>query len=266
MEVLEGVPPKWCYNIPMSTWATRRKLLYSSISFFFLALIILGVFWYAYPAPTCSDGKRNQNEQGVDCGGSCSKVCSASTEPLRVLWTRPFSVAPGVANAAAFVLNPNSTLGATKVNYRLRLYDDQNILIAERRGSTRVPVNEEFPIFEGGIAVGNRLPTRAFLEFLSEPDWVAYKGVNTLSIRNQHFDENNLSLEADVFNPEVDTVRSVEAYGIIFGEDGNAIGASKTVIDRIPGGGSTHIVFTWPSAFSTDPVSENIYLINSFAD
>ena len=244
----------------MSSWATRRKLMYASFGML-LAAILGPLLWYAYPKPSCSDGKRNQDEQGIDCGGSCARICAAATQPLRVLWTRSFFVAPGVASGVAFILNPNPTFGAEDVSYRLRLYDAQNILIAERRGEASVPPNAEFPIFEGGISVGNRIPVRAFLEFTEEPAWRISKGTPPLSISNQRFDERALVLEADVTNPDVGTVRGIEAVGVVYDEEDNAIGASKTVIDRIPGGGTAHVVFTWLLPFASPPVAERIYLL-----
>lgn len=245
----------------MSVWATRRKLLYSSFGMLILAAILAPLFWYAYPAPSCFDNKQNQGEQGIDCGSPCSKICAAATQPLRVLWTRSFFVAPGVASGAAFVLNPNPALGASGVSYRLRLYDDQNIMIAERRGSANIPPNAQLPIFEGGISVGNRVPSRAFLEFTSEPEWQPWKSSPSFSIRNQSFDENALVLEADIANPDVATVRNVEAVGVLYDAEDNAVGASKTIIDRIAGGGEAHVVFTWLRPFDISPVSERIYLL-----
>jgi len=226
-----------------------------------LAAILAPLFWYFYPKPSCSDGKRNQDEQGVDCGGSCSKICAAATQPLRVLWTRSFFVAPGVASGAAFILNPNPTLGASDVSYRLRLYDAQNILIAERRGTADILPNAQFPVFEGGIPVGNRIPSRAFLEFTSEPAWRPQTSPPDLSITNQSFDEQALVLEADVTNPGVSTMRNIEAIGVIYDEGDNAIGASKTIIDRIAGGGTAHVVFTWLAPFTSSPVSQRIYFL-----
>ncbi len=246
----------------MSTWATRRKLLYASFAMLLLIGAIVPLVWRTYPAPSCSDGKQNQGEQGIDCGGPCTRICSATTDPLRVVWTRPFTVSPGVASAAALVLNPNAKVGADSVAYRLRLYDDQNILIAERQGKTIVPANSQFPIFEGGIPVGNRSPSRAFLEFMEEPNWRLWGEAPALTLKNQQFMQSPSSLEADVVNPAVDTVRNVRAYAVIFDVGGNAIGASKTLIDRIPGGGATHAVFTWLTPFaSSSAVSERIYLL-----
>lgn len=246
----------------MSLWATRRKFIYSSIGMLLILLVLVPSLLYLYPDPTCSDQKKNRGESGVDCGGPCAKICLDSRESLRVLWARPFVVAPGVASAVALILNPNPALGAEATPYRLRLYDERNILIVERRGFARVPPNAEFPVFEGGLSVGNRVPARAFLEFLAEPEWRPQKFSQTLQVRNQVFTENPPSLEVDIYNTEVSVARDIEAYALIFALDGNALAASKTKIERLAGGSQNHLVFTWLAPFPKDSVvSERIYLI-----
>ena len=49
-----------------------KQFLYG---FFYLAILV-SLIWLVYsfefkPAPNCFDGKKNQEETGIDCGGSC---------------------------------------------------------------------------------------------------------------------------------------------------------------------------------------------------
>lgn len=51
---------------------TWKQLSFGSIYLLILLLIIGGIwFFYLKPAPSCTDNKQNQNEVGIDCGGSC---------------------------------------------------------------------------------------------------------------------------------------------------------------------------------------------------
>lgn len=52
---------------------------------------------------TCTDGIKNGNEEGVDCGGECSLVCNPSSAPATF-------VVPCAATAPLNMLKYNSTL------------------------------------------------------------------------------------------------------------------------------------------------------------
>ena len=47
----------------------KRRLIYGGSVLLVLALIFGTIFWkLLYSAPTCSDGVKNGDEKGVDCG------------------------------------------------------------------------------------------------------------------------------------------------------------------------------------------------------
>src|SRR3989344_4463131 len=97
-----------------SAWASRRKSIYLGLIVVVLTLIFFLVFWnFWYTAPNCFDGFRNGDEEGVDCGGSCTLVCKASVIRPIVRWDpRLFEVLPGVWSALVYVENPNiDTIG-----------------------------------------------------------------------------------------------------------------------------------------------------------
>ena len=74
-----------------------------------MAILVVGFIAYRvlYEAPTCSDGVQNGDEEGVDCGGACDRVCSFQAVDPIVLWERFFEVGPGVYNTVALIENPN---------------------------------------------------------------------------------------------------------------------------------------------------------------
>src|SRR3989344_2930318 len=168
----------------MASWSTRRKTLYLSL-FLLAGLILVGVplFLYFYDAPTCTDGKQNADEEGVDCGGSCPTICTFQAVPPVVLWARGFSIAPGVWSVVALVENPNFNAEAFDVPYVFKIRDERNILIYERKGRVYIPPKTVFPIFESGIITGARVPQKTFFEFSASPDWVRTDSVPTESLR-----------------------------------------------------------------------------------
>lgn len=206
----------------------------------FALFVLLAFFIFApRPAPPCSD-----------LPGSSRPCAVSSARDLLVYWARPFPVSSGVWSAVAYVENPNQSLGIGTIAYRFKLYDDQDILVAERDGQTAVPPNETFAVFEGGIGTGVRVPVRALFEFLGTPLWrrelpapdVSVSGVALSSPAAPRID-------ATLQNRTSAPVANIESVVIVYGTDGNAIGVSKTAVPYLEAGGEAPIFFTWGSPF-----------------
>ncbi|MBU1557777.1 hypothetical protein KKC45_02340, partial [Patescibacteria group bacterium] len=219
---------------------------------------ILSVFYYLfiYEAPSCEDGSQNQNEQGVDCGGVCPVVCSFDTVDPVVVWTRSFEVQKGVYNVVALVENPNIEVEAFDVPYSFKMYDKDNILIAERRGKTDIPARGVVPVFERTITVNERIPARSpSFEFTKDFEWIKTNEVQpSLSIKSKILSEKDgmTRLEVVLENDTVRTVENIEVTGILTDKEGSAIAVSQTIIESISKNNSDLIVFTWPGLLSKE--------------
>ena len=115
------------------SWAAKKQLTYLLIFLIVIVGIIFAV-WLKITVPSCTDGKQNQDEKGVDCGGVCSKECLGEIKDLAILWSKPLKVAGNNYDAVALVENRNLFLSAKSVRYQFKFYDDRNILIASREG------------------------------------------------------------------------------------------------------------------------------------
>lgn len=234
------------------TWAGKRKFFYLSILLAVFLAITIPIFYSIYPKPSCFDGKQNQDEKGIDCDGGCKKVCFERAAPIQILWTRSFKVSDGVYSAIAYVANSNFNLGARNVPYVFKIYDDRNVLIKERRGSTNIPPNVNFPVFEGIISTGNRTPARAFFEFSASPYFERLNEQPSLSVKSNLLaeGENNPRLSATVVNDNIFGVKDVSVVAVLYDQEDTAIAASQTIIEEIAKNSSKEVVFTWPAPFS----------------
>ena len=97
--------------------------------------------------PTCTDGKQNGDEIGIDCGGSCANACLSQVDAVFVLWVCAFEIVPGRYNAVAYLVNHNKNAVVQKVNYRFRFADANNVYIGKREGSTFIPPGGNFAVF-----------------------------------------------------------------------------------------------------------------------
>ncbi|MEI6238165.1 MAG: hypothetical protein WCP15_01355 [bacterium] len=241
----------------MSSWSNRRKLIY--LFFFFLIVVIFALgIWYLffYKAPTCFDGIQNQNEEWVDCGGICSKICQNRFIIAKIDWVKFDYVAPGLYNVGAYIRNENLAGYVPKANYVFRLYDKDGVVITERFGSMYIPPHKNTLAFERGIDTGKRIPTRVMFDFVPSEDtelldWRKYTG-KEIQIFSKNIDLTNEdtspSLTADLQNDSLDTYRNVDVYAILYDIDKNVLGFSKTKIDEIAPGSTEEAVFTWVKA------------------
>jgi hypothetical protein len=220
-----------------------------------VVILILGYLIYTYkPITTCSDGRQNGGEAGVDCGGNCAKICVNQATALKVLWVRVLPVSRGVYAATALVENPNPQAGVKKLNYTFRLVDNKNILVNVRSGETFINPGEKFLIFEGGINVGEGKPARAFLE-LGRVEWQkTTKRPPLLTVDNKSFlNGEPARLTANITNRSIADLRLVLVPALLSDESGNAIAAGFTYLERLPRDGALAVFYSWPTSLTTVP-------------
>jgi hypothetical protein len=253
------------------SWATKRKLQYLG-GLFGLFLIVLFIFLYPiiFQKPTCTDGKQNGDETGVDCGGSCQLMCKDKTSDPVVLWSRAFPVLDNTYNLVAFVENQNKNSGVVNVPYEFRIYDENNHLIGRRQGSTFIPPNKQFAIFEPRMDFGQSVVKSVTFEFTGPFIWIKKDPtLNNLSLYVDQVtvgeDKKNPSLSAVIKNESIYDIPSFEVVAILYDKDHNAINASKTIKDGLSSNNSLSVYFTWPLPLSSDPVTEDVLIsINPF--
>ncbi|MBI5134487.1 MAG: hypothetical protein HZA81_03855 [Candidatus Taylorbacteria bacterium] len=248
----------------MASWSTRRKtgFFFGFLVFFALA-VGLPTFLALYKAPTCSDGKQNGEERGVDCGGACTKLCPADFAMPKVLWSHSVRVVPGIYNSLAYIENPNPTVEAGSISYTFKLYDGDGILVAERKGKSFIPAGQRFAVFEGTIETGERFPVRTTFEFTGVPGWrpgMSLAKLRALSV--DLADDGSPKAEARVKNESVDRAsRDVDVFIVLYDDEDNRIAFSKTVVESLLPGETTTLYFTWPEKFSRPVVRKEVLFV-----
>ena len=213
-------------------WALRRQIFYIIVLIlFFAVLAFLLIAPQFNKPPTCSDGRQNGDETGIDCGGSCPNACSNQAIAPSILWARAFEVVPGRYNAVAYVVNYNKTYAAEKVSYTFRFADENNIYIASRTGTTFIPPGSSFAIFEPAIGVGNSIPVYTTFQFTTTPNWVQVSGdeINQLKILFSNIalsgEDTAPKLSATVTNNSLFKIPDFNVVAILYDETGNAVSA-----------------------------------------
>jgi len=239
------------------SWAFRRRFLYlSGIGLFFLILIGGPIAYKILSIPaTCFDGIQNQRETDIDKGGPCILLDERYLQPHAILWARGFRVRDGTYNAVAYIQNPNESAGVASAQYRFKLYDEKNILVAERTGTMYVMPGGITPVIESRIDTGFRSVAHTFFEFTAPLVWKHMKNRSaSLSINDKNTANRSTApqVTATARNASVDTLNKVSFVAVIFDPSGNAFEASATAIDIFPPETSNDLVFTWPVPFASD--------------
>jgi len=248
------------YTLAM-TWAGERRLIVLSILgailVAFIVIILIATF---YKSPTCTDGVRNQNEQGIDCGGSCSYLCTANEEPPTVLFTKAIPSGVGRLDVVALVENKNATAAAKDVPYTITIYSFGQSLIQRVSGTLDLPPAGSVPVFVPGIASGKQAVETSFLSIDgSAVRWYSLTSdprilpsVSDIVLAGS---TSSPRVMATLSNSDVAPMENVGVIAIVRDFSGNAIGASATLIQTIQALGKATATFTWNAPFDGIPVS-----------
>lgn len=246
-------------------WAFRRRLFYLTV---LAGIILFFGFLSIYPSfnetPTCSDGKQNGEETGIDCGGSCMLACTLQVDKISIIWSRAFEVVPGRYNAIAYLQNQNENMVVNKINYRFRFADKDNVYIGKREGQTYVPPSGKFAVFAPAIDVGNSIPVYTSFEFTENPVWINVPPekveqlkvlVSDIKLENKDTSPN---LSATLTNTSLFRIPEVSVVAILYDALGNAVSTSHTYLDVLKAEEKTQVNFTWRGPMAGDVVAKEI--------
>jgi len=248
------------------TWSSKRKLNYFLVVF---GLCLVGAFILIWPyfnrEPTCFDRKQNGGESGVDCGGSCLLSCRAENYSLVTLWSRAFPVDDGNYNMMAYIENQNRESGVARINYEFRAYDEENIFLGRKEGSTFITSNDRTAIFEPALLAGNRIPARVDFNFTSAPVWLKInreqRNALSVSVQDKVISSvfENPKISANIVNETLINMKDVDVIAILYDEEDNVINVSKTFVPDLPKNSKIPIVFTWPESLGKNPTRIDIF-------
>lgn len=251
-------------------WSFVRKLKVIGL----VGAVVIGLFfllfWNAlFPAPTCFDGKKNADERGEDCGGSCALYCPADMRDVRVLSARAFPIATGVVHAAAFLEQTNREAGIRSVGYEFTFFDAEGKEITRREGKTSIGAFGKFAITETLIEVPS-IPAYTTFRFVEVPIWerlpaiLAYPSITSKNAVSTSYPLGT-RVTATIENSTAFSFSDTPVTVLVYGDDGNVQAMSTTKVGLLPAEGEVPLIATWPFRFR-EPVSkiEILPLVNPF--
>jgi hypothetical protein len=235
-------------------WGARRRLVIEIIlAACGLAIIAVVVIAVLYKAPSCMDGKQNQGEGGVDCGGPCPFACTIDETAPTVEFIRAVSSQPGRTDAIAYLQNRNDNAELLNASYSISFYNANETLVAHRTGTISIPAATTIPLFIAGLYNGDQTVTQAFLSFdTSSYRWLRVSGRPVVPIPSniQTQISGSPRITATLSNPIATPLYGATVVATVFDPANNAIAASQTYVPEIPAQGTAPVIFTWNEPFN----------------
>lgn len=241
----------------MLTWRHQRQAVTISIITFFVLVIFGWIAYTVYPAPTCFDNRKNQQEMGIDCGGSCIPCALKSPKPVELFWARVIPVRQDIYDVVAEVRNVNEVLGAPVMDYEFTLFDDFGV-IAQRSGSTFLFPQERIHIVEADLRT-TRKPVRIELRVLNAKWQIARveEIPNVLVERRDYrvIDENGRkksSVEASILNRTPFDYKEFQVNFLVLDSAGNALGVNRVLVENLGAHSRKTVISIWPEELKGD--------------
>lgn len=250
------------------SWALgRRLIILSVIAVVFLGIVSLAWYSISYEEPSCTDGTLNQDEEDIDCGGSCPYLCSAGLIPPSVEFARPVAPQTGRTDVIAYIENANASAAARAVGFTAVLFSEDNTIIAEKEGTVDVPPSSVVPVYLPNFFSGSQAAARVFVEIdQASFRWFSYRDERSLpSVKNTVIENTSApEITATLRNDTARAMENVRAVITVFDERDNAIAASQTIVSFISPFGDADAVFTWRAPFGGTPARVEVLPILPF--
>jgi hypothetical protein len=246
-------------------WASRRKHVIEAI-LIVCAIALIAVVFIAtlYKAPSCNDGKQNQKEQGIDCGGPCPYACEFSESPPAVRFVRAISPQPGRTDVIAYLDNSNNNAELVNAPYTIDLYGPSHAIVARKTGVISIPPSTTLPLYIPDFYENSTPVDEAFLNFTTTSyTWLRTTEKPIVPIPSDISIQDGASpkITAALGNPTANTLYGITVVATVFNSANNAIAASQTFITQIPPQSTAPLVFTWNEAFSSKAARVEILLV-----
>lgn len=233
----------------------KRTIL---ISLYLILFALTGYFLYKLiaPAPTCTDGKKNQNERGIDCGGQC-KPCRSNVEnqDLQIKEISFVDGGNGTIDVVAKVANPNYLTGASSFAYEFVLKDAAGSVLASSQGKNFIlPAETKYvaeigmrPNVQGAVA-------SAELEII-QPQWkeLTDLGNPQLEINNRRLEKNAAGMGSEfsgvIRNSSAYDLDLVSVIVVVRDQYGKVLGINQTRKEDILAKQERQFLVTWSNNF-----------------
>lgn len=236
-------------------YRTFKQLIIIAIYLLILAGIGTGLYFHYRAEPTCFDGKKNQGEEEVDCGGPCPPCEIRYLRKPEILWADFFATGEHSGDVAVKIKNSNSRYGARKFSYKMVLLDAFGEELAARVGESFVMPQELKYLVEPKFDVVAGEVKDVQIEIF-DIQWAALSDYQPdLSARGVRArfsvppEIGYLEVSGLVMNRGAILLDRVGVNAILYDKDRRPIAAGRTEIRSLKPNGERYFKILWPKPF-----------------
>ncbi len=246
----------------MISWSSKKKIkIIFWLILFGLIIITIIYFIFLKPTPTCFDGIKNGQENGVDCGGNCLEICAFQATEIKTLWTDAFLIKDGVYNIVSLIENPNFNYKLT-TDYTIEVYDKKGMMIYQRSDEITLLAAEKRALFLPTIILKKEDVSRVFIIFKPIKSLLRDEPKkNTIKNISKELSENfgQMKLTINLKNNSFYPLKNIEVVALLYDKNGQAIQVGKTFISDLDKKEIKEVFITWP-----DDISDQVSVISIF--
>lgn len=229
-------------------------------------ILIFGVFgaliYYIFePDPTCSDGKKNQAETGIDCGGPCA-TCRKEINAKEISIDEKYFVYgnKNQFDVMASIANPNDKYGAISFNYEFQLLDQAGSVLEKRSGKSFILPGERKYIVELNLYSAVN-PYRLNFE-ISDVKWdefLEYAEPKLNIYQKNYYEEFEKNIISGLLrNESYFDFNTIELSIVLRDAKGNPVALGKSEMRTIKSQEERDFKLIWPYKFSESVVNVDI--------
>jgi len=210
---------------------STKKLLYGLFYFFVFVLILWPLLKISFErTASCFDGRQNQGERGVDCGGPCVPCEIKNLEPLRISPPEIFTLDSGETSIIVEIQNPNADYGAVNFLYTIEFFDSVGQSLGVVNGEDSIYGSERRYIF----GASTKKVARAEVK-VENLNWRPIAEIirPTISLRGSPSTEistNTIRVRGTIANLDSFGAKEVRVIAVLANEFGERLFASQRVL------------------------------------
>ena len=229
---------KVIYNAIMSR--TTKQIVYGVIYLsIFLGIFASIYFTYLKPPVTCFDSIQNQNEEGVDCGGSCAKVCTPATiAPITAVGNvMTFATSPHHVTFLVRITNTNFDFAAKSFDYRFDLSDASGAIIQSVSGTSFIYAGEAKYLIVPNQEISSSVEN--VVVAISNPVWAKSSDLGAApqfvfhSIKTEPISSSTIRVSGTITDNDVSAFDKITVIALFKNSNGMLVGTSQTELDQV---------------------------------
>lgn len=234
-------------------YQTRKQIIIGAFYILLFVLVGAGIYYsVAYQTPSCFDNIKNQDEENVDCGGSCAQGCIPLFD-VEVISADALPLGGGYYDLVGKIRNPNPNFGVPVLRYRFELKDADGNIAAQKEGATFLLPNSPKYLIENNFQTSAKIASATLkIEPLNKSNIRLlddYKPVE-LFIKDRRFEifsQPGLAAQATgvAQNKTAYDFEKVNVNIILFDDNKTIVGAAKSEIKTLTAGEERYFSARW---------------------